>query len=76
MQNFFQRIISGILPFIGMLVFFILFIIGLIFFSYLILLGAIVGFIAFAIFYLRAKYLLHKHGKRADTKGRTIDHQE
>jgi len=79
MKHFFNRVLASILPIIGMLLFLAIFIVGIIFFSYVIVILAIIGFILFAIAYIRARILLYQ--MRRDNKkktptgnGRTIDH--
>ncbi|MCB1827935.1 MAG: hypothetical protein KDH94_05860 [Coxiellaceae bacterium] len=60
--------------FVGMGIFIVLFIVGLIFFSYLLIIGGIVGLILFGIAYLRLKFFSRKNKKAAsESHGRIID---
>jgi len=71
---------------VGIAVFIGLFILGLIFFSYLLIIGGIIGLVLFLIGYIRAKFFIKRF--QADIKkeqakqqgpqlhkGRTIDHE-
>jgi len=78
-----NKIVGTLISFIGMGVFVVLFILGLIFFSYLLIIGAIVGLILFGIAYLRAKFFQQKVKKTEPSSthkkvhhGRTIDHEK
>jgi len=78
-----QKLSVILTSFIGMGVFIVLFIVGLIFLSYLLIIGGIIGLILFSIAYLRAKFFAHNikkqikgtQAKQHHRKGRTIDHE-
>jgi len=76
-------IASTIGAIIAAIVFIGLFILGLIFFSYLLIIGAIIGLVLFGIGYVRARFFTKKHpnpaarqGQQQVHQGRTIDHEE
>ena len=76
-------ITSVIATIIGAVVFIGLFVLGLIFFSYLLIIGAIIGLVLFGIGYVRARFFAKKHPKPSAQQrqqkvhqGRTIDHEE
>lgn len=78
-----NRFNSKLSSFIGMGIFLVLLVIGIIFFSYLLLVGAIIGLVLFAIAYIRAKFFLRKanfqtkHAKKnQQASGRVIEHDE
>lgn len=78
-----NRIVSSLASIVGMGVFVLLFIIGLVFFSYLLIIGGIIGLVLFAIGYVRAKFFLRKaqrpqqsHPGRSVHQGRTIDQKK
>jgi hypothetical protein len=48
---------------------------GLIFFSYLVIIAAIIGLVFFAMTYLRAKFFTKPTKKKGASKGRTIEHE-
>jgi len=82
-NNGFQRILAVIMPFVGMGIFVVLFIVGLIFFSYLLIIAAIIGLVLFAIGYVRVKLFQRKSRTAANDqtyqssgKGRVIEHDD
>ncbi len=74
-------IASALGSIIGVVIFIGLFIVGLIFFSYLLIIGGIIGLVLFLIAYIRAKFFAKKiRGQAKKQKqahhGRTIDHND
>lgn len=76
-------LLARIVPFIAIGVFIVLFILGLVVFSYLLVIGAIVGLVLFAIAYVRNWFLRRKHlhqnpQNKPEEKpsGRTIEHED
>jgi hypothetical protein len=75
MNAFFERL----LPFLFLGVIVVIFVAGLILFSYLLIVGAIVGFILFMLAWLRDKFFPSKSLSKRDSpprQGRTIDHDD
>lgn len=74
-----QKFIARLVPFIFLGVMLVLFVLGLILFSYLLIIGAIVGMILFALTWLRDKIFPPKeigpHQKK-ETQGRTFEHDD
>lgn len=71
-----ERFAAKLLPFLGMGVFIVLFIFGLMVLSYVLIIGAVIGLILFLINYIRTKFS-HTHKKPHHLhqhRGRTIDH--
>lgn len=70
------------LPFLTMGLSIVLFIIGIIVFSYILIIAAIIGVILFSIGYIRAKFFMknkevHRYNKTTeDASGRVIEHEE
>lgn len=60
----------GIMPFIGMGIFAVLLAVGIVVFSYLLILGAAVGIILFCVFWIYQKLT----ASRRPRPPRTIDH--
>ncbi len=75
-----QKFLAKILPIIGMAVFIILLIIGLIVFSYIILIAALIGLVLFGIGYIKARLVGQKQppttNEQEKHSGRVIDHNE
>lgn len=71
-----ENLLNRITPYIGMGILVALFIIGLIIFSYVIVIGAIIGLIFFAIAYIRSKFAAKKPQRlhKKTHRGRTIEH--
>ena len=75
-----NKLFATLTSFIGMGIFIVLLILGLVFFSYLLIIGGIIGLILFVIAWVRAKFFMHKmkkHNHKKTSKmqqGRTIDH--
>ena len=85
MTNLLTRVWAQIVPVIGMIAFFALFILGLIIAIHVLMIVAAIGLVLFAIGYFRMKYLMrkaqHQHNQQeshqeAASAGRTIDHDE
>lgn len=74
MTDAIRRIWAGIAPIIGMVVFIALFIFGLFVFSYLLIIGAIIGLGLFIYAFIRAKLSRRKNATHPYSHGRTIDH--
>lgn len=77
MSNFLEKVSASIMPIVGMLLFVAVLIVAIIFLSYVFIVIAVVGFVLFAIGYIRARFLMHKYAKNQSKKpkGRTIDHK-
>lgn len=77
MNHFFDRVAATILPILGMFIFVVLLIVAIIFFSYVFIIIAGIGFLFFVIAYIRTKIFMHKLTKKHEkrSKGRTIDHE-
>ncbi|OAI46566.1 hypothetical protein AYO45_06305 [Gammaproteobacteria bacterium SCGC AG-212-F23] len=69
MQNFLKKIV----PFISLGILLVVFVIGIIFLSYLFIFGALLGLVLFGIAWLREKFFRRQHPKKIQRKGRTID---
>lgn len=72
-----NKLAAVIMPIIGMALFIILFVVGLVFFSYLLIIGTIIGLVLFTIAYIRAKFFakkMRKHAVKQRRQGRTIEH--
>lgn len=78
MNNILKRLWANIAPIVGMILFVILFVIGLFVFSYLLIIAAIIGLIVFIIAYVRAKLIMRRHKTPPNTRagGRIIEHNE
>lgn len=79
MSGFLTRLWRGILPLLGMVIFITLFILGLFVFSYLLIIGAIIGLILFSIAFIRAKFSRRQApppSRPSQTQGRTIEHDD
>ncbi len=89
MKHHINKITAKLMPFIGMCIFIVLLIASIVFFSYIFIIGAIIGLILLVIGYIRSK-LLHakilkarakyhqqqQHPERTEhSKGRTIEHE-
>lgn len=61
------------MPFIYLGILIVLFVVGLVLLSYLLIFGAIVGLCLFAFTWLREKLFNNKENKKS---GRTIDHDK
>ncbi len=76
MHRTINNFLLKVIPFLALGVFVVLLIFGIIFFSYLLILGAVVGLILFCIAWVANK-LSHKNSQRINIKssngGRTID---
>lgn len=66
----------GIMPFIGMGIFIVILAVGIVVFSYLLILGAAIGLILFGIFWIYQKLTARRRlpPPRNPHSGRTIDH--
>lgn len=75
-----HKMAFGFAQFIGMAVFILLFIVGIVFFSYLLIFGAVVGLILFGVGYIRAKIMRSKRQKQGKytkpAQGRTIEYKD
>lgn len=80
MNNILNRIAATIMPIVGMLIFLALLVLAIIFFSYLFIIIAVVGFVLFLVGYIRTRIMMHGRGhpdkKQDDSKGRVIDHDD
>ena len=54
----------------------VLFVIGLIFFSYVLIIAVIVGAILYAVAYIRMKFFMPKKKPQAQNEGRVIEHED
>ncbi len=90
MKHHINKVTAKLMPFIGMCIFVMLLIASIVFFSYIFIIGAIIGLILFVIGYIRAKLVhakilkarakYHDHNQRQQekteySKGRTIEHE-
>ena len=75
-----NRLTAVLGSFIGMGIFIVLLALGIIFFSYLFIIGSVIGLILFGIAYLRAKFFMRQAQKQPNNtrhiNGRTIDHEQ
>ncbi len=69
-----NKILARIMPFFFLGIFVVLFIVGIVIFSYLLLAGAVVGGILFLVVWLRDKFYPVK--KQLKHQGRTFDHED
>ncbi|MFW0094428.1 MAG: hypothetical protein AB8Y83_00460 [Coxiella endosymbiont of Haemaphysalis qinghaiensis] len=80
MPNVLRQLWESIVPIVGMIVFVILFIVGIFLFSYLLIIGAIIGLILFVIAFiqLQLKTIQWKQQKKKKSpySGRTIEHND
>ena len=70
------KIKNNIQGLFGLIIFIAVLIIGLVFFSYLIIIGAIIGLALFAAAYFRAKFFIKPKKKTRSSHGRTIEHDK
>ena len=82
MKQSMNKLKAKVMPYIGMGLFLILFLLGLVVFSYILIIGAIVGLILFLIAYIRSKFTRHHPHSQNDQsyknkpQGRVIDHND
>ncbi len=79
MRNSLDRFLMRIMPFIGLGIFLALLALGLVVFSYLLVIGAAVGLVLFAFFWIYRKLTGHKKIVPASSsarQGRIIDHDK
>lgn len=69
MQNFLLRL----LPFLFLGVMTVIFICGLIIFSYLLIFGAILGFVFFILAWFKERFFPNRHLTKTHKPGRTLD---
>ncbi len=77
MKPFFQRLIASLAPLLAMVIFVIIFILGIFVFSYLLIFVAIIGLALFIVSFIRSKLTRQKkspHPKHS--QGRLIEHHE
>lgn len=75
MQNLFARLV----PFIFLGIMIVIFVVGIVIFSYLLIVGAIVGMILFLAAWLKEKLFPSKdiqYYQQTEKRGRTFDHDE
>lgn len=73
-----QTIFGRLMPFIFIGIMLVLFVVGLVIISYLLIFGAIVGLCLFVIAWIREKLIKKNHYPtkvKKDSSGRTIDHE-
>ena len=68
--------LARIMPFIGLGLFVVLLVVGIIFLSYLFILGAAVGLILFAIAWIKAKFSHKSSIASPSPHGHVYDHDE
>ena len=74
-----QRLFARLIPFIFLGVMIVLFVVGIILFSYLLIFGAIVGMILFFITWVKEKLFPSKniqYYQKPKKNGRTFEHDE
>ena len=73
-----QRFWASLFPIIGMILFVLIFIIGLFVFSYLLIISAIIGLILFVVAFIRSKISRKPTPPppSQSTQGRIIEHEE
>ena len=71
-----KRLWASILPIIGMLVFAVLFVLGLFISFYLLIIAAIVALVLFVIAFVRLKFMGRKARPQRPSHGRTIEQDE
>ena len=70
-------LLAKLLPFLMLGLMIVLFVIGIIFFSYVLIIAVIVGAILYAIAYIRLKFFTRKKPvQKTESKGRVIDHDK
>lgn len=69
-----KRIVNQIIPFIVLGITIVALVAGLILFSYLLVIGATVGLILFAIVWIKERFFSSKKTTLQKRVGRTIDH--
>ena len=68
-------LLAKFLPFLTLGVMIVVFIVGLIFFSYIFIFAVIVGAILYAMAYVRLKFFTRKKpAQKPESKGRVIEH--
>ena len=76
-MNVLNRIMNMLAPFVAMGVFLVLLIVGLVVVSYLLIWGALIGLILFAIAYVRSLFTKNRQAPVQDTtQGRVYEHDE
>ncbi len=68
-------LLAKLLPFLGMGIFFVVIIIALIFFSYILLLGGLIGLVLFVVAFIKEKFFPTKKNVPA-RQGKTYDHDK
>lgn len=76
MRDTLRRLWASIFPIVGIIIFVILFILGVFVFSYLLIAAAIFGLILFCVAYIRAKIAARRKSPPPPPQGRTIDHED
>ncbi len=77
MTNSLENFKKNILSFIGLGIFVVLFLASLFIFSYIIIIGAVIGLVLFAVAYVRARILQSRAKQDYENKhGRVIDYQD
>lgn len=78
-----NKLTAKIMPFVAIGVMAVVFVLSLIFFSYIFITAALLGLVLFVIGYIRGKWLMHKFKKdvkkqpsHSPTSGRVIEHDE
>lgn len=73
--NTIKRLWARVTPIIGIIIFIVLFIFSLFMFSYLLIIGTIIGLGLFIYAFIRSKLTHHKPMNKYESQGRIIDHE-
>lgn len=71
-----ESIFEKVMPYITVGIFIALAIVGIILLSYLLIWGAIIGLVIYAIAYVKERFFPSKKPVKHEQKGRTIDHDD
>lgn len=74
-QSRLNQYVTRILPYLFLGFVLVLFVIGIIIFSYVLIIGTIIGLVLFSISYLRTRFLSKKQQIKPTRPPRTIDHE-
>lgn len=69
-----QRLIQQLIPFLYLGIMIVIFVLGLMFLSYILIFGAIIGSILFIINWIRQKFFSSRQINKRKSSGRIIDH--
>jgi uncharacterized membrane protein len=74
--NAMRELFAKVIPFLVLGIMLVVFVIGLIFVSYVLLFGALVGLVLYVVAWVRDKFFPTKEITQPPKSGRTIEHDE